>query len=88
MITTFFNFIERNPLNGATATAGLGTLGYAPNVLNKGAMIEIEWFDKLFQYSVWGVSIIVGLVTLYITVCKEHDRRKDRKNKLNKDDDE
>lgn len=87
MITTFFNFIERNPLNGATVTAGLGTLGYAPNILNKVAMIDIEWFDKLFQYSVWGVSIIVGLVTLYITICKEHDRRKDRKNKHNEEED-
>lgn len=88
MINTFFNFLERNPLNGATTTAGLGGLGYAPTVLNKVALLDIQWFDKLFQYSVWGVSIIVGLVTLYITICKECDRRKDRKNKSKKDEDE
>ena len=88
MINTFFNFVERNPINGATTTAGLGGLGYVPNVLNTVVGININVMDKVFQYSVWGVSIIVGLVTLYITVCKEHDRRKDRKNKLNKDDDE
>jgi len=87
MIQNFFNILEAKPQTGVVATPSIAILGYTPEVAAKLTNETINITDKLFQYGVWTVSIVVGIATLYVLICKEIDRKKDRRaNRTTKED--
>lgn len=88
-MNAFLRMIENNPITGATTTAGTAVVGYAPKIASSITESPIPPLADLFQYAVWTISITVGIITAYISICKERDRLKDRrKGKRNTKNDE
>lgn len=82
IILSFINWlceITNNSLKSAITTAVGSVVGYTPTVMADINGSQLSSSDMFFQYCVWTITIIVGILAMINGIQKQIDRYKKRK---------
>lgn len=91
IILSFLNWlcdIINNSLKSAIATVTGSVVGYTPTVMANVEGNQLSSSDMFFQYCVWTITIIVGILAMINGIQKQVDRYKKRKQRIKIEEDE
>lgn len=84
LITTVVNDSSKS----AVATVIGSLVGYAPEVSANMAGVGMSTSEASFQYCVWAITMVVGILAIINGVQKQCDRYRRKKTKIRIDEDD
>lgn len=84
ILNHIINVIE-SPFKSLIATISGGIIGYIPTTINMVGNIKNNTIDKMFQHTVWTITILVGITAIVTWIQKQRDRWLEKHPKNNRD---